>query len=294
MSGNESIDAAHYDQVTTWPRGGLQADIVHIGFGAFHRGHQAVYTDLTNQLSDTRWGIFEINLFGDAQLIENLNAQNGLFSVVETSASQSTLRLVRSVAGGIHTPRDGIAAAIHKLAEPQVKIVSLTITEKGYCLDPQTRSLDLTNGLIQHDLQNPDAPLSAIGVIVCALQQRKATGLAAFSVLSCDNLPDNGHLTRNAVLGFARQLDQPLAQWIEENVSFPGTMVDRIVPAMTESQFALLETKTGYADPCGIVCESFRQWVIEDNFVRGRPEWDKAGAMFVSNVQPYEEMKLRM
>lgn len=103
------------------------------------------------------------------------------------------------MAGGIHTPRDGIAAAIHKLAEPQVKIVSLTITEKGYCLDPQTRSLDLTNGLIQHDLQNPDAPLSAIGVIVCALQQRKAAGLAAFSVLSCDNLPDNGHLTRNAV-----------------------------------------------------------------------------------------------
>ena len=113
------------------------------------------------------------------------------------------------MAGGIHTPEDGIAAAIQKLAEPQVKIVSLTITEKGYCLDPQTRSLDLTNGLIQHDLQNPDAPLSAIGVIVCALQQRKAAGLAAFSVLSCDNLPDNGHLTRNAVLGFARQLDQP-------------------------------------------------------------------------------------
>ncbi|ADR28402.1 TPA: mannitol dehydrogenase family protein [Escherichia coli] len=294
MSGNESIDAAHYDQVTTWPRGGLQADIVHIGFGAFHRGHQAVYTDLTNQLSDTHWGIFEINLFGDAQLIENLNAQNGLFSVVETSASQSTSRLVRSVTGGIHTPVDGIAAAIQKLTEPQVKIVSLTITEKGYCLDSQTRSLDLTNGLIKHDLQNPDAPQSAIGLIVCALQQRKAAGLAAFSVLSCDNLPDNGHLTRNAVLGFARQLDQPLAQWIEENVSFPGTMVDRIVPAMTESQFALLETKTGYADPCGIVCESFRQWVIEDNFVHGRPQWDKAGAMFVSNVQPYEEMKLRM
>ena len=287
MSGNESIDAAHYDQVTTWPRDELQADIVHIGFGAFHRGHQAVYTDLT-----THWGIFEINLFGDAQLIENLNAQNGLFSVVETSASQSTSRLVRSVTGGIHTPVDGIAAAIQKLTEPQVKIVSLTITEKGYCLDSQTRSLDLTNGLIKHDLQNPDAPQSAIGLIVCALQQRKAAGLAAFSVLSCDNLPDNGHLTRNAVLGFARQLDQPLAQWIEENVSFPGTMVDRIVPAMTESQFALLETKTGYADPCGIVCESFRQWVIEDNFVRGRPEWDKAGAMFVSNVQPYEEMKL--
>lgn len=153
MSGNESIDAAHYDQVTT-ARGGLQADIVHIGFGAFHRGHQAVYTDLTNQLSDTHWGIFEINLFGDAQLIENLNAQNGLFSVVETSASQSTSRLVRSVTGGIHTPVDGIAAAIQKLTEPQVKIVSLTITEKGYCLDSQTRSLDLTNGLIKHDLQN--------------------------------------------------------------------------------------------------------------------------------------------
>lgn len=143
------------------------------------------------------------------------------------------------------------------MTEPQVKIVSLTITEKGYCLDSQTRSLDLTNGLIKHDLQNPDAPQSAIGLIVCALQQRKAAGLAAFSVLSCDNLPDNGHLTRNAVLGFARQLDQPLAQWIEENVSFPGTMVDRIVPAMTESQFALLETKPVMPIPAGSSANHF-------------------------------------
>ncbi|MEO3990189.1 mannitol dehydrogenase family protein [Pseudocitrobacter cyperus] len=289
-----SIKTAYYDSATTYSRENLQTDIVHIGFGAFHRGHQAVYTDLANQQIAVPWGIFEINLFGESNLINELNNQHGLFSVLETSATAHTSRQVRSVIGGIHTPEQGIGAAIARLLEPQVKIVSLTITEKGYCIDPQTRQLDDANPLIAGDLQTPHNPRSAIGLITFALQRRKALGLQPFSVLSCDNIPDNGHLTRNAIIGFAMRLDTELAQWIEANVTFPGTMVDRIVPAMTEAQFTMLQEKTGYADPCGIVCEDFRQWVIEDNFVRGRPEWDLAGAMFVSDVQPYEEMKLRM
>ncbi len=294
MSGKENITTARYDAATSYPREDLQADIIHIGFGAFHRGHQAIYSDLANQVSEKAWGIFEINLFGTADLVNTLNHQEGLFSVLETSSSANTSRLVRSVIGGIHTPASGIEAAIEKLLEPQVKIVSLTITEKGYCIDPQTRALDFSNPLIIKDLENLQQPTSAIALIVCALQRRKDLGLPPFSVLSCDNIPDNGHLTRNAITGFATRFSAELGKWIEEKVTFPGTMVDRIVPAMTEQQFAMLQEKTGYADPCGIVCEDFRQWVIEDNFVRGRPDWDKAGAMFVADVQPYEEMKLRM
>ncbi|WP_354623103.1 mannitol dehydrogenase family protein [Psychromonas sp. MME2] len=286
--------SAVYSSQTSYVRENLKSDIVHIGFGAFHRGHQAVYNDLTNDISDTQWGICEINMFGPADLIDDLKAQNNLFSVVEKSATETHTRLVRTVSEAIHTPVDGINAAIEKMCEAQVKIVSLTITEKGYCVDPQAGTLDFTNSLIVHDLENSNAPQSAIGLITEALRIRKEQGLAPFSVLSCDNIPENGHLTKNAVLAFASAVDKSLGAWIEENVSFPSTMVDRIVPAMTPDQFEVIQKETNYLDPCGVVTEDFRQWVIEDNFVAGRPDWDKAGAMFVADVLPYEEMKLRM
>lgn len=283
-----------YDSVTDYDRKLLKTEIVHIGFGAFHRGHQAVYNDLTNQVSGRPWGICEINLFGSEQLVEDLLAQDCLFSVYENSAHGSCSRLVRTVTEAIHTPLHGIDKAIEKLAEPQVKLISLTITEKGYCVDPNSGELDLNNALVRHDLATPQQPQSAIGLIVEALRLRKQRGLAPVSVMSCDNIPENGHLTKNALIGFAKTVDGELARWIEDNVSFPSTMVDRIVPAMTEDAFAALEQHTGYADPCGVVCEEFRQWVIEDNFVAGRPDWNLAGAMFVTDVLPYEEMKLRM
>ncbi|RZP71891.1 mannitol dehydrogenase family protein [Vibrio vulnificus] len=289
-----NIEKARYTTETTYAREELATNIVHIGFGAFHRGHQAVYNDLTNEITGSRWGICEINMFGPSTLIDDLKTQNGLFTVVEKSATKTETRLVRTVTEQIHTPDTGIATAINKLIEPQVKIVSLTITEKGYCVEPQSRVLDTTNPLIAHDLDNPTQPQSAIGLITEALKQRKALGLPAFSVMSCDNIPENGHLTRNAVLDFAKLCNPELCAWIEENASFPSTMVDRIVPAMTPDQFDVIEQETGYRDPCGVVCEDFRQWVVEDNFVAGRPDWTAAGAMLVEDVLPYEEMKLRM
>ncbi|HAS9875721.1 TPA: fructuronate reductase, partial [Salmonella enterica] len=164
------LDAARHQFKTTYSRQGMEANIVHIGFGAFHRGHQAVYNDLTNEITGNRWGIFELNLFGDAELVDALNAQEGLFSVVETSASAINSRLVRTVTGALHTPKSGIQAAIEKLTEPQVKIVSLTITEKGYCTDPRSRTLDLSHPLIKHDLADPEHPRSALGLIVEALR----------------------------------------------------------------------------------------------------------------------------
>ncbi|MBD1390895.1 mannitol dehydrogenase family protein [Neiella sp. HB171785] len=289
-----NLESLGFNEKTSFDRSKLATNIVHIGFGAFHRGHQAVYNDLTNDQSDQLWGICEINMFGGPELIADLQAQDHLFSVVERSADTMVSRLIRSVTESIHTPVDGIQAAIDKLAEPQVKIVSLTITEKGYCSDPQSGQLDINNGLIQHDLANPQTPQSALGLITEALRIRRDRGLAPFSVLSCDNIPENGLLTKEAVLSFAKQLDAELASWIEANVTFPSTMVDRIVPAMTDDAFAVIDECIGYRDPCGIVCEDYRQWVIEDNFVAGRPDWDKAGAMFVADVLPYEEMKLRM
>lgn len=285
---------AKFTQKTAYPRKELETRIVHIGFGAFHRGHQAVYNDLTNQLTGDYWGIFEINLFGGNALTDALAQQEHLFSVIEKSAQTTTSRLVRTLTGAIHTPKDGIQAAIEKLVEPQVKIISLTITEKGYCSDPRSRKLDLANPLIAHDLKKPRAPQSAIGLIVEGLRLRREQGLNPLSVLSCDNIPENGALTKTAILDFAAQLDGDLAQWIEQNITFPNTMVDRIVPAMTPEQFTAIEKEIGYADPCGVVCEAFRQWIIEDNFAAGRPAWDKAEAMFVADVLPYEEMKLRM
>lgn len=291
---SKGINEGKFSSTTQYNRCELGSDIVHIGFGAFHRGHQAVYNDLTNDQAENKWGICEINMFGSAELTNCLAAQDHLLTVVEKSATSTHSRLVRSITESIHTPIDGIQKAIDKLTEEQVKIVSLTITEKGYCSDPQTGSLDESNPLIVNDLNHPSQPQSAIGLITEALRVRRNNNIAPFSILSCDNIPENGHLTKNVVLAFAKKLDAQLGQWIEDNVTFPSTMVDRIVPAMTEEQFDVIEAETGYRDPCGVVCEDFRQWVIEDNFVAGRPEWEKAGAMLVADVLPYEEMKLRM
>lgn len=294
MLNKDRIVAAKYSSVSSYERNELEDKIVHIGFGAFHRGHQAVYTDLANDISDNKWGIFEINMFGPDGLVQDLQQQDHLFTVIETSTENTCSRLVRCITGSLHTPVHGILSAIDKMIEKQVAIVSLTITEKGYCIDPKSKQLDLNNPLIKHDLENPSQPISAIGLITEAIRVRNKKGLPPFSVMSCDNIPENGILTKNAVLAFAQKLDPMLAIWIAENVTFPSTMVDRIVPAMTSEQFDVIESLTGYKDPCGVVTEDFRQWVIEDNFVAGCPDWSKSGAMLVADVVPYEEMKLRM
>ena len=180
------------------------------------------------------------------------------------------------------------------MCEPQVAIVSLTITEKGYCHSPASGELQLDHPLIAADLAKPRQPKSAAGVVVEALARRRAAGLPAFTVMSCDNMPENGHVMRNVVCAYARALDADLAAWIEHNVTFPSTMVDRIVPAVTAETLDKIEQLTGVRDPAGVACEPFRQWVIEDNFVAGRPQWEKAGAELVADVVPFEEMKLRM
>ncbi|QIU88913.1 mannitol dehydrogenase family protein [Yokenella regensburgei] len=277
-----------------YDRNALVPRIVHLGFGAFHRAHQAVYADILAAEHGSDWGYTEVNLIGGEQQIADLNQQNTLYTVAEMSADAWTARVVGVVKRALHAEVDGLETVFSAMCEPQVAIVSLTITEKGYCHSPATGELMLDHPLIAADLRDPHHPRSAPGVIVEALARRKAAGLAAFSVMSCDNMPENGHVLRKVVCAYARAVDAGMAAWIEQHVTFPSTMVDRIVPAVTADTLDKIEQLTGVRDPAGVACEPFRQWVIEDNFVAGRPQWEKAGAELVSDVIPFEEMKLRM
>ncbi|MEX2940711.1 mannitol dehydrogenase family protein [Serratia fonticola] len=280
--------------VPQYDRSKLVPRLVHLGFGAFHRAHQAVYADILAQEHGSDWGYCEINLIGGEQQIADLKQQDMLYSVAEMSADDWQSRVVGVVKQALHAQIDGLDAVFQAMAQPEVAIVSMTITEKGYCHSPATGQLQLDHPLIVGDLANPHHPQSAVGIIVAALAQRKAAEQSAFSVMSCDNMPENGHVTRNVITTYAQALDPALATWIETHVTFPSTMVDRIVPAVTPDTLAQVAQQTGVQDPAAVACEPFRQWVIEDNFVAGRPAWEQAGAELVSDVLPFEEMKLRM
>ena len=284
---------AHVQQ-PSYDRTQLRSRIVHFGFGAFHRAHQALLTNRVLNAKGGDWGICEISLFSGDVLMSQLRAQDHLFTVLEKGAEGNQPIIIGAVNECLNAKLDSLAAIIEKFCEPQVAIVSLTITEKGYCIDPATGKLDMQNARIIHDLENPAEPHSAPGILVEALHRRRERGLPAFTVLSCDNIPDNGHVVKNAVLGMAQKRSPELAAWIDEQVSFPGTMVDRIVPAATDASLAEITQALGVEDPCAISCEPFIQWVVEDNFVAGRPEWEVAGVQMVHDVLPWEQMKLRM
>jgi len=281
-------------QQPQYDRGQLRSRIVHFGFGAFHRAHQALLTDRVLNARGGDWGICEISLFSGDRLMTQLRAQDHLYTVLEKGADGNQPIIIGAVHECLNARLDSLSAIIEKFCEPQVAIVSLTITEKGYCIDPASGQLDLRQPRIEHDLQHPEAPHSAPGILVEALHRRRERGLSPFTVLSCDNIPDNGRVVKNAVLGMAKTRSPKLAAWIAEHVSFPATMVDRIVPAATEESLAEIAAELGVEDPCAISCEPFIQWVIEDHFVAGRPAWEEAGVQMVENVQPWEQMKLRM
>ena len=273
----------------------MVARIVHIGFGAFHRAHQALFTDRLLNKGNSDWAICEVNIVGGEELINDIRKQDHLYTVLEKGATSKQAYIIGSVKESLLAPIDGIEAILEKMADPVVEIVSLTVTEKGYCMLPGGAGLDLNNQLIKSDLSSPTKPMSAPGVIVEALYRRMQRGLKSFTALSCDNMPENGLVLKKAILDLANARDPELAQWIETNTTFPCTMVDRIVPAATaETLTEIQDVLGGMFDPCGIACEPFIQWVIEDNFVTARPNWNEVGAEFVDNVVPYEEMKLRM
>lgn len=270
--------------------------IVHLGCGAFHRAHQALYTHLLFEQFLSNCGYCEINLMSDsgAVLINQLNKYNGHYTLLEKDEEKSTVRTIKVIKEAMHPRIDGIDAVVEKMASPDTAIISLTVTEKGYCLSPATDLLNLSHPNIQHDIAHPTKPRSVLGYIVASLRLRFQRQQPPITILSCDNIRKNGEAARRAIVGLAAQQDKQLAQWIDQHISFPSTMVDRIVPAMTQESYAEIKQLIGRDDPCAIICESFRQWVIEDNFVNGRPDWQHVGAQFVPDVTPYEMMKLRM
>lgn len=273
-------------------RSAARHSIVHLGVGAFHRAHQALYTDTVLDLDDAAWSITGASL-RSCLVKEQLAAQDYLYTVVERENEGERYRLVGAVEQVIVAPEDP-RVLIEAMACATCKIITLTITEKGYCCNPASGRLDLQDADIQHDLLHPQTPRSAPGFIAAALFERYRRGRAGLAVMSCDNLPANGQLTRQVILDFAAAVYPELKPWIDTHVQFPATMVDRIVPATTDEDRQQLERALGYRDEAMVVCEPFSQWVIEDCFVQPRPAWEKAGAIFVEQVHEFETMKLRL
>jgi len=266
--------------------------IVHLGTGAFHKAHQAVYTDDVLTRSGGDWMITGVSL-RSADVASALNPQDGLYTLLLRGPEGVWARVIGSIAKVLVAPQHPFAV-LAALCAPATKIVSLTITEKGYGLDPKSGGLDRGNPSIAADLEKPGQPQSAIGYIVEALARRRAGGLAGFTVLCCDNLPSNGRVVRRLVGEFAEARDAALAAWIKKTVSFPSTMVDRITPASTAKTFDDVRLLTGREDQAAVETEPFSQWIVEDDFVAGRPRWEEGGAVFVKDVGAYEKMKLRM
>ena len=266
--------------------------IVHLGIGAFHRAQTAVYTDdaLAHEPGD--WGFCGVSLRSpDAR--DRLVPQDGLYTSVEKSREGVRRRIIGSVREVLFLG-DQRELIQRRLEAPATRIVSLTVTEKGYCHDPASGRLSFAHPDIAHDLADPAQPASAVGHIVAALDARRQARASGLTVLCCDNLPHNGALLEGLVREFARARDPALARWIEDNASFPSTMVDRIVPATTDEDIVDNDRALGMHDAAPVVHEPFKQWVIEERFVAGRPEWDLAGVQFVADVAPFEAMKLRL
>lgn len=270
----------------------LRTGIIHLGIGNFHRAHQAVYTDTALGIEGGEWGICGVSL-RHPEVRDRLAPQNNLYTVVEKHGADRRYRLVGSVADVVYAPEDP-EWLINRMIDPRIRIVSLTITEKGYHHDPASNRLNPSDPDIQHDLENRDTPRTAVGYIVKALQLRRDAGTFPFTVLSCDNLQGNGAALRAVVCDFASLVNDSLAQWIENEVAFPCTMVDRIVPAVTETDRHTVESDLGLCDSAVVVTEPFCQWVLEDRFPSGRPAWESAGAIFSSEVKAFETMKLRL
>ena len=272
-------------------RSQLQPGIVHLGIGAFHRAHQAVYVD-DILATDPGWAIVGASL----RSVETRNAlkpQDWLYAVSVRSGEGERLRVIGSVVDVLVATeeRKRLLAA---MSDPRVRIVSLTVTEKGYCHDPATGALNETDPGVVHDLATPNAPLTAPGLVVEALTRRRAAGVAPFTVLTCDNLPSNGEVAKRILVRFAKLRDADLGAYIAGEVACPSTMVDRITPATTDDDRARVATALGVTDAWPVVTEPFSQWVIEDRFPTGRPAFETAGAELVADVAPYEQMKLRL
>jgi mannitol 2-dehydrogenase len=282
--------------VPRYDRRDVTAGIAHISVGNFHRSHQAMYIDtLMNGGAAMDWGICGIGLQpSNAAMRDVMAAQDGLYTLVIRHGDGTwEPRVIGSVTEYLFAPDDP-EAVIEKLAAPAIRIVSLTVTEGGYNLDSVTGEFREADPLVQADLLSPAAPQTVFGLVTEALARRRDRGIAAFTVLSCDNIQGNGHVSQRAFVSFARLRDPALADWILAHVRFPNCMVDRITPQTTEEDRASLSRRFGIEDQWPVLCEPFVQWVLEDSFTDGRPPLEDAGVQIVADVEPYELMKLRL
>jgi mannitol 2-dehydrogenase len=282
-------------QVPAYDPAGLPGSIVHVGVGGFHRAHQAVYLDdLLARGGVREWGLCGVGLLPqDARMRDVMRAQDCLYTLVERGAAGDQARVVGSI-GSFLLAADGREAVLEKMASPECRIVSLTITEGGYYVNKGTGRFDEAHPDIRHDLEHPRQPACVFGYLAEALERRRGRGIAPFTVMSCDNLQGNGEVARRMFLAFAERRDAGLARWIVANGAFPSAMVDRITPATTDAHRALVRDSFGIDDAWPVVTEPFRQWVVEDRFPLGRPAWERVGAQMVSDVHPYEMMKIRL
>lgn len=286
--GRLSLPPPRYD------RRALSPGIVHLGPGGFHRAHAARYLHDLLELDPAarEWSLVGVGLMpGDEPLLAAMRRQDGLYTLVERDDREDSATLIGSISDVVHRSQ-GAAAVLGAI--DRARIVSLTVTGNGYGLNPASRRLDFENPAIARDLQSPHQPRSVIGVIVEGLARRREQRRTAFTALSCDNIQGNGGVLRRAVLDFAEARDAGLARWIEAEGRFPATMVDRITPALAAGQADGLAARLGYRDDCPVFCEPFRQWVIEERFADGRPDWERVGVEMVADVRPYELMKLRL
>lgn len=275
-----------------YDRTALEVGIVHLGLGAFHRAHQALFTDDVLGRFPGPWMIAGVSL-RRPDTRDALAPQDNLYTVAERDPSGIRLRVVGCLAACLVAP-EAPEAVLAAMCAPNVRVVSLTVTEKGYCHDPASGRLDPDHPEIRHDLADPHRPVSAPGFLLEALVRRRAGGLPPFTVLSCDNLPHNGRMLAGILADLAEARDPALARWLAAEVACPGTMVDRIVPATTADDRADVARGLGCTDAWPVATEPFRQWVIEDRFTAGRPAWEDAGAEIVPDVAPYERIKLRL
>ena len=280
-------------RVPTYNRDALSSGILHMSVGGFHRSHQAVYVDEYLSVAPSDWMITGVGLMPqDSTNLNHLKDQDGLYAVLERAPTEDKVRIVGSMKSVIHAPTE-TDTLINQIASPAIKILSLTITEKGYYYN-EKRDLDLNNPIIQGDVTLPAQPKTAYGYITKGLLKRRADGVGPVTIMCCDNLPGNGHITEHLLTQFLEKAAPDLISWVKENVTFPNGMVDRITPVTTPAIQNILAEKFGIVDGWPVVCEDYIQWILEDKFIAGRPEFEKVGVQMVQEVEPYEKMKVRL
>lgn len=281
-------------KLPAYDRTKIRSGIFHFGVGGFHRAHQALIMDnLFSMGLAHSWGICGVGILPQDKMMRDvMQKQKCLYTLVEKEKSgQLNYRVIGSIVEYLFAP-DDVNVVIERLTQPEARIVSLTITEGGYNINPATGEFDVD--VVKDDIKNIKQPKTVFGIVIEALRRRKERGMKGFTIMSCDNLQENGCIARKAFLEFAKAVDESLAEWVEANVTFPNSMVDRITPVTTNLDRKTISEKLGVTDLWPVVCEPFIQWVLEDSFVAGRPPFEKSYVQLVADVEPYELMKLRL